>query len=65
MYCILWAKFTQNSYLKECLLDTGNAELIEGNTWRDTYWGVCNGIGQNNLGKILMKLRNEFKEEYK
>lgn len=28
----------------------------------DTYWGCVNGIGENNLGKILMKLRKEFKK---
>jgi len=31
--------------------------LIEGNTWGDTYWGVCRGRGSNNLGKLLMKIR--------
>lgn len=44
-------------HLQEKLLSTGTAELIEGNTWGDTYWGVCNGEGQNNLGKILMEIR--------
>ena len=59
------AKFTQNPEAKELLLKTGEAELIEGNTWRDTFWGVCNGKGQNKLGKILMKIRKEVKEELK
>lgn len=44
------------------LKDTGDAELIEGNTWGDTYWGVCNGKGQNQLGKILMLVRDELPE---
>ena len=44
--------------------DTNNEELIEGNTWNDTYWGVCNGRGQNHLGKILMKVRSLLKEAY-
>ena len=35
------------------------AELIEGNNWKDTYWGVCHGKGQNNLGKLLMRIREE------
>ena len=61
MYDICLAKFTQNQDLKEKLLKTGNAILIEGNWWNDTYWGVCNGIGENNLGKILMKIREELK----
>jgi len=41
-------------------LDTGKSELIEGNTWGDTFWGVSGVIGQNNLGKILMKIREEL-----
>jgi len=59
------AKFTQNPEAKELLLKTGEAELIEGNTWGDTFWGVCNGKGQNKLGKILMKIRKEVKEDLK
>ncbi len=34
-------------------------ELIEGNTWGDTYWGVCEGVGENWLGKLLMQVREE------
>jgi len=45
--------------LKNQLLSTGDAELIEGNFWHDTYWGVDlrTGQGFNILGKMLMKLR--------
>ena len=49
------------SELKEELLKTDKATLIEGNTWGDTFWGVCNGVGENNLGKLLMKVREELK----
>lgn len=49
--------------LKILLLNTRNEELIETNYWNDTYWGVCNGIGENNLGKILMQVRNEIRNE--
>lgn len=42
------------------LMDTYPRPLIEGNTWGDTYWGVCNGVGENNLGKLLMKIRAEL-----
>lgn len=52
----LEAKF-QDAVLRQKLLDTGNAELIEGNWWGDVYWGVCKGKGQNWLGKLLMELR--------
>ena len=50
----------QDEVLKQMLLDTEDAELIEGNWWGDIYWGICNGIGQNNLGKILMQVRKEL-----
>lgn len=61
MYDIVFAKFTQNPILKEKLLATKNRPLIEGNHWNDTFWGVCNGVGRNELGKILMKVRQELK----
>lgn len=47
--------------LAEMLLDTGDKELIEGNWWKDRYWGVCDGIGENHLGKILMEVRDELR----
>lgn len=62
MYEVLVAKFTQNAPLKILLLRTGDQELVEGNWWNDTYWGVCKGEGKNTLGKLLMKLRQEIKE---
>ena len=54
---ILTIKFQQPE-LKTALKLTGTSELIEGNYWKDYYWGVCEGIGENNLGKILMKIRS-------
>jgi len=53
-------KFTQNPALQKKLIATGDLELVEGNTWGDTFWGVCNGVGENHLGKLLMRLRTEF-----
>ena len=53
-------KFNSSQNLKELLLITGDQELIEGNTWNDTFWGVCRGKGENHLGKILMKVRTEL-----
>jgi hypothetical protein len=63
MYDLVKLKFQTHEYLKEKLLDTGDVELIEGNTWGDTYWGVCNGVGENNLGHILMQIREELRVE--
>ena len=50
----------KNQELAEMLLSTGDMELIEGNSWNDTFWGVCNGKGKNHLGKILMEVREEL-----
>lgn len=52
------AKFVQNPDLAQKLLDTGDAILIEGNTWGDRFWGTVNGEGENWLGKILMEVRD-------
>lgn len=61
MYEICKAKFTQNKDLGELLVKTGDAKLVEGNNWGDRIWGVYNGIGQNKLGKILMRIRDELR----
>lgn len=49
--------------LQHKLLETGDEELIEGNWWHDTYWGVCNGVGENNLGKLLMEVRESLRNK--
>lgn len=54
-------KYSPGSPLAQLLLDTGDATLIEGNTWGDRFWGVCGGHGSNHLGKILMNQRNILK----
>lgn len=63
MFDVVKAKFDADPELKQKLLDTGDMELIEGNTWGDTYWGVCNGQGQNRLGTTLMQLREYYEDE--
>lgn len=62
---IVRRKFEQNQVIRKKLLDTGDALLVEGNDWGDEFWGVDlkTGIGANNLGKILMKIRSEFRRE--
>jgi ribA/ribD-fused uncharacterized protein len=62
MKIILRDKFKRNADLRKQLLATGDSELIEGNVWGDTYWGVCQGKGENHLGKLLMEVRQELQE---
>lgn len=61
---LLRQKFDQASF-QEALLATGDAKLVEGNTWGDTYWGfdTRTGKGENHLGKLLMKIREELWKE--
>ena len=59
-------KFDQNPSLKEKLIDTENAVLVEGNSWHDNYWGECSCkkcekiFGKNILGELLMQIRKEY-----
>ena len=54
-------KYRNSPKLRQMLFNTGDAVLEEGNTWGDTYWGICNGVGENNLGKILMEIREALR----
>ncbi|KKL10659.1 hypothetical protein LCGC14_2553590 [marine sediment metagenome] len=54
-------KFQSHAKLGRSLLDTHDRALVEGNWWGDTFWGVHKGKGENHLGKILMKVRDELK----
>jgi ribA/ribD-fused uncharacterized protein len=63
MAIVLRSKFTRDSALRDKLLATGDTKLVEGNNWDDTYWGVCRGKGKNRLGKLLMRLRTELRDE--
>lgn len=55
----------KNKRLRNLLLDTGSETLIEGNTWGDRYWGVCNDTGLNNLGYLLMVVRENIRKNEK
>jgi len=58
----LWHKFTQHSDLKEELLSTGDAELVEDSD-KDAFWGVgSDRRGRNELGKALERLRTRLRE---
>lgn len=62
MFLNLRAKF-RDPVRKQLLLLTGNAYLEEANTWRDTHWGTCNGLGENHLGRLLMCVRYILQKE--
>lgn len=65
MWLVLQVKFRPGSECRERLLDTGDAELIEGNWHGDSYWGFDfrSQAGHNVLGQLLMELREAIKEE--
>lgn len=54
-------KFRFGTDMATRLLATQDAYLEEGNTWNDTFWGVCRGEGENQLGRILMRVRDELR----
>lgn len=58
---LLRKKFNQPKFAEK-LLATLDEELVEGNWWGDTVFGVYNGVGQNMLGKLLMKIRKELQD---
>lgn len=62
MYEACMAKFVREPF-KSLLLNTEDKEIIEGNWWNDTYWGIDleTMVGDNHLGKILMQIRDELK----
>lgn len=62
MRWVIHEKFNQNADLANKLLNTDPYMLIEGNTWNDTFWGVCRGKGQNHLGQILMAERDRLRK---
>jgi ribA/ribD-fused uncharacterized protein len=66
MYEVVREKFRQDPELRDKLRATGDATLIEGNTWGDRFWGMVqdaegNWSGENRLGEVLMRVRREFR----
>lgn len=60
---ILYRKFSQNRQCREYLLSTGNITLVE-SSFRDGFWGNGpDGTGQNHMGRLLMELRSQLREE--
>ena len=61
MELCLRAKF-MNPELAKKLIHTESAQLVEGNTWGDTYWGIFRNMGKNMLGKLLMEVRGDLQK---
>jgi ribA/ribD-fused uncharacterized protein len=58
------AKFSQHRDLREILLATGDAAIVE-HTENDSYWGDGgDGSGMNTLGRILADVRAELRESH-
>lgn len=66
MKACLEQKFAQEPY-RQKLIDTGDENIIEGNYWNDTYWGVDlkqdPNWGENHLGRIIMSIRKEIQNK--
>lgn len=64
----LESKF-ENLTLRAKLLATGDQNIQEGNYHKDIFWGidlnVNPNIGENHLGRLLMELRKEIREQDK
>jgi hypothetical protein len=57
---LLHEKFKEKG-VRQMLLGTGYADLVEGNYWDDTFWGVCRNEGRNWMGLLLMNEREEIR----
>ncbi|KAF7357347.1 DUF1768 domain-containing protein [Mycena sanguinolenta] len=59
----LWCKFMQHKSLKNELLATDDAELVEDSD-KDAFWGVgADRRGRNELGKALERLRTKLRSK--
>lgn len=56
---LLRQKFSKEPFVSK-LLSTGCCYIEETNHWKDTFWGVCDGRGENILGKLIMVIRADL-----
>lgn len=56
-------------FFADRLRETGTQEIVECNTWHDNFWGICtcltcsyNYKQKNNLGKLIMKIRDDLRQ---
>ena len=60
---LLRQKFVKYDDFRSALMATGSEELQEGNYWNDRFWGTVDGQGENHLGKLLMRIREELRNQ--
>jgi ribA/ribD-fused uncharacterized protein len=61
---LVFSKFFEHPALGELLVGTGTRTIVEENWWGDTFWGTCRGKGRNELGRILMNVREALRQIY-
>lgn len=63
MYEGLYLKFSQNKDIRSKLIETGEKEIREMST-KESFWGIGPNLdGENHIGKLLMKVRKQVKED--
>lgn len=58
-------KFRRSRELQEKLKATGNRDIVmtyDDENEANQYWGVVNNKGQNQLGRIMMRIRSDLRE---
>lgn len=64
MFGLLKQKFSKEPF-RSRLINTGNENIVEGNSWGDIFWGVdikkTPNIGENWMGRLLMDIRNKIR----
>lgn len=58
MTYLIRLKFSSDEILADRLAKTGNTPIVMNGY--DSFWGIGNGDGQNNLGNILENIRSEI-----
>lgn len=59
METLIWQKIIKSKHIGKLI---NNKVIIHENTWNDTFWGTCNGVGENKLGVIIMNTFNRYLE---
>ena len=65
MTSLVRQKIEEHPEIAVALIATEGIDLVEKNNWHDNFWGDCSclrcyKIGENQLGKVWMALRDEL-----